>query len=225
MPVYPGALPGTGIPSNGANGDSLLWHRYGASATGAHQFEIRGWRQPRVCPRPDVWLSRHRTGSTLRTYGWRFLNGHGHPPLRWIDELAPAPEPRDFNCSFAVVSGPNLELARRLAFGLIPVGTESQRDIVIDLDPVGFDSDGWSSKNVAVRRLPIAAGVNAAICELVEYLGGQLFSDNDSERPRRIVIGDVGTIAAFGDQALWAEGRSVIATLVAESGWGIPVIV
>ncbi len=200
-------------------------HRYGASATGAHQFEIRGWRQPRVCPRPDVWLSRYRNHSTLRTYGWRFLSGHGYPPLRWISDLSPSPEPRDYSCSFAVVSGPNLELARKLAFGLVPVGTESQRDVVIDLDPVGSDSDGWSSKNVAVRSLPIAAGVNVAICDLVEYLGGQLFSENDSERPRRIVIGDIGTVAAFPDHALWAEGIGVIATLVAESGWGIPVIV
>ncbi len=200
-------------------------HRYGASATGAHQFEIRGWRQPRVCPRPDVWLGRHRNHSSLRSYGWRFLSGHGYPPLRWIDDLAPSPEPRDYCCSFAIVSGPNLELARKLAFGLMPVGTESHRDVVIDLDPVGSDSDGWSSKNVAVLSLPIAAGVNAAICELVEYLGGALFRENDSERPRRIVIGDVGTIAAFADQDLWAEGISAIATLVAESGWGIPVIV
>jgi hypothetical protein len=200
-------------------------HRYGASATGEHQFEIRGWRQPRVCPRPDVWLGTHRNYSTLQTYGWRFLNGHGYPPLRWIDDLAPSPEPRDYNCSLAVISGPNLELARKLAFGLVPVGTESQKDVVIDLDPVGFDSDGWSSKNVAVRSLPIAAGVNAAICELVEYLGRQLFGDKDSDRPRRLIIGDVGTVAAFADPSLWAEGIGVIAALVAESGWGIPVIV
>jgi hypothetical protein len=200
-------------------------HRFGASATGEHPFEIRGWRQPRVCPRPNVWLGRHRNYETLRTYGWRFLNGHGYPPLRWIDDLSPSPEPRDYGCSLAVVSGPNLELARKLAFGLVPVGTESKKDVVIDLDPVGYDSDGCSSKNVAVHSLPIAAGVNAAICELVEYLGGQLFGDEDSDRPRRVIIGDVGTVAAFADPELWAEGIGVIAALLAESGWGIPIIV
>ena len=199
-------------------------HRYGASATGAHQFEILGWRQPRVYPRPDVWLSRHRIESTLSTYGWRFLNDHEHPLLRWIDGLAPS-EPRDYPCSFAVVSGPNLELARRLAFGLVPVGTESRQDLVIELDPIGSISEAWSSYGVPMRSVSIAGGVNAAICELVEYLGGQLFGESDSERPRRIVIGDVGLLAAFADQSLWAEGIGVIATLVAESGWGIPVIV
>jgi KaiC/GvpD/RAD55 family RecA-like ATPase len=200
-------------------------HRYGASATGQHQFEIRGWRQPRVCPRPDVWLGRHRNYSTLRTYGWKFLNGHGYPPLRWIDDLAPSPDPRDYPCSLAVIAGPNLELARRLAFGLMPVGTESQKDVVIDFDPVGVDTDGWSSKNISVHSLSVAAGVNVAICELVEYLGGQLFGDDNFERPRRIVMGDVGTVAAFADSELWAEGIGVIASLVAESGWGIPIIV
>lgn len=51
-----------------------------------------------------------------------------------------------------------------------------------------------------------------------------MFGEKDSERPRRIVIGDVGTVAALADHELWAEGIGVIATLVAESGWGIPVI-
>lgn len=153
------------------------------------------------------------------------MNGHGYPPLRWIDALAPTVSaPRDYGCSFAVVSGPNLELARKLAFSLVPAGTESRQDIVINLDPLGFDSDGWSSKNVDVHFLPITAGANAAVCELVEYLGKRLFTEKDSERPRRIVIGDVGTVAAFADHALWAEGIGVIAALVAESGWGIPVI-
>jgi hypothetical protein len=199
-------------------------HRYGSSATGVHPFEIRGWRQPRVSPRPDVWLGGRRIYSTLRAHGWKFLNGHGYPPLRWIDDLKPLLEPRDYSCSFAVVSGPNLELARKLAFGLVPVDTESQRDLVIQLDPVGFYSEGWSSKGTAVHTLSIAAGANAAICELVEYLGGQLFGESDSERPRRIVIGDIGLISAFADDALWVEGISIVSSLVAESGWGIPVI-
>jgi 2,4-dienoyl-CoA reductase-like NADH-dependent reductase (Old Yellow Enzyme family) len=39
-------------------------HRYGASATGAHQLEIGGWRQPRVGPRPDAGST--DIGSSLR---------------------------------------------------------------------------------------------------------------------------------------------------------------
>ncbi|MGH8865603.1 MAG: hypothetical protein ACREVZ_13300, partial [Burkholderiales bacterium] len=200
-------------------------HRYGASAPGSHQLEIGGWKQPRVGPRPDAWFDRHRIHETLSEYGWRFLNGHGYPPLRWIDDLAPtSTEPRGYECSFAVVSGPNLEVARKLAFGLLPADVESGRDVVIDLDPLGFVSEGWSSKSVDVHFLPVAAGANAAVCNLVEYLGTRLFNEDAAERPRRIVIGDVATVAALADNVMWAEGIRVIAALVAESGWGIPVI-
>ena len=106
----------------------------------------------------------------------------------------------------------------------MPAETESLQDIVIYLDPLSFNSDGWSSHGVRVCSVPVAAGVNAAICKLVKYLGSSLFGEKDSERPRRIIIGDVGTVAAFADHALWAEGIGAIASLVAESGWGIPVI-
>jgi KaiC/GvpD/RAD55 family RecA-like ATPase len=203
-------------------------HRYGPSAPGAHQLEIGGWKQPRVGPRPDAWFGRYRIETTLRGHGWRFLNAHGYPPLQWIDDLAPTPsEPRGYGCSFAVVSGPNLELARKLALGLVPADVKSRRDIVIELDPLGLGfhhSDGWSSSSVDVHFLPVSVGPNAAVCELVEYLGSRLFAEKDEERPRRIVIGDVATVAAFADHAMWAEAIRVIAALVAESGWGIPVI-
>lgn len=203
-------------------------HRYGPSAPGAHQLEIGGWKQPRVGPRPDAWFGRHRIETTLRGHGWIFMNAHEYPPLQWIDDLAPTPsEPGRYGCSFAVVSGPNLELARKLALGLVPADSKSRRDIVIELDPLGlgFHSDGWSSNLVDVHFLPVSAGPNAAVCELVEYLGSRLFAGkDDAKRPRRIVIGDVATVAAFPDNAMWAEAIRVIAALVADSGWGIPVI-
>ena len=196
-------------------------HRYGASATGAHQLEIRGWGQPRVYPRLDAWRGVNRIMSTLGAHGWRFRNGYPHPHLRWIDGLGlKLAEPRDYRSSFALVSALNLALVRKLAFGLLPVGAQTKRDVVIDFDPLRFDVDGCSSSNLNLRYIPVAAGVNAAICEVVEYLGGCLFS----EPTRRIVIGDLGAVASLADQALWAEGIGMIAALVAESGWGIPVI-
>ena len=51
-------------------------HRYGASASGAHQLEIGGWLQPRVYPRPNAWLGRHRNSSTLISYGSDYLIDH-----------------------------------------------------------------------------------------------------------------------------------------------------
>jgi KaiC/GvpD/RAD55 family RecA-like ATPase len=197
-------------------------HRYGASETGEHQFEIRGWNQPNVYPRLDVWAGKPRRRSILEAYGWQFLNGGGPSRLRWTDGLAPASKPIEYNCSLAVLSGPNLEVIQRLAFGLVPIGTDRQKDLFVYLDPVGYASSGWSSKNLEVRSIPIALAANASVCKLVEYLGSQLFRDNG---PRRVIIGDLASTQSFADSALWAEGIGVLAALVAESGWGIPVVV
>jgi KaiC/GvpD/RAD55 family RecA-like ATPase len=200
-------------------------HRFGPSATGVHQLEIRGWRQPRVAPRPDAWLDGRKLYPTLSQYGWKFLNGHGYPPLTWIDDLLPSSGAADYAAALAVVSVPHLELARKLAFGLVPVGSPSQVDVVIDLDPISARLEGWSSRNISVCTLPVALGAKVAICEIVEYLGQKLFVDTDSERPRRILIGDLATVVGTRDVALWVESICVIAMLVAESGWGIPLIV
>ena len=200
-------------------------HRYGASATGVHQFEIRGEGQPRVYPRPEAWLDWHRIKSTLIGYGWNFVKNSGPSPLSWIGDLGPE-GPTEYHGSFAVVSAYNLEVARNLAFGLVPTTTESEYDIHIDIDPLRFTPDEWISPSDKVygHDLPAAAGAKAAICGLVEYLGRNLFHVDVATRPRRIIIGDIATLAAFTDQALWADGIAVVAKLVAESGWGIPVI-
>ncbi len=200
-------------------------HRYGASATGVHQLEIRGESQPRVYPRPDAWLSGHSIKSTLGGYGWSFVHGPGSSPLRWIDGLGPE-APVDHYGSFVVVSGYNLEVARKLAFGLVPETAESECDILIDIDPLRFTSGEWlwPMHKVSGYDLPAAAGAKAAICGLVEYLGRNLFPRNAATRPRRIIIGDLATLSAFTDQASWAEGIAAVAALVAKIGWGIPVI-
>ena len=200
-------------------------HRYGASATGVHQLEIRGWKQPRVYPRPEAWLDGHRIKMTLGEYGWSFVKRLGSPPLRWIDGLGPE-VPVEHRCSFAIVSAHNLEVARKLAFGLVPTTAKSEYDILIDIDPLRFASGEWSwpLHKVHGHDLPAAAGAKAAICGLVEYLGRNLFHGDITMRPRRIIIGDIATLAAFTDHALWAEAIAVVATLVAESGSGIPVI-
>ncbi len=200
-------------------------HRYGPSATGVHQLEIRGDTQPRVYPRPEAWLDGHRIKMTLGGYGWNFVNRLGSSPLRWIDGLGPE-VPVEHRCSFAIVSAHNLEVARKLAFGLVPTAAKSEYDILIDIDPLRFASGEWSwpLHKVHGHDLPAAAGAKAAICGLVEYLGRNLFHGDVATRPRRIIIGDIATLAAFTDHAVWAEAIAVVATLVAESGSGIPVI-
>lgn len=149
----------------------------------------------------------------------------GSSPLRWIDGLGPE-GPVEHHASFAVVSAHNLEVARQLAFGLVPTTAESEYDILIDIDPLRFESGEWywPLHKVLGHDLPGAAGAKAAICGLVEYLGRNLFHGDVANPPRRIIIGDIATLAAFTDHALWAEAIAVVATLVAESGWGIPVI-
>ena len=199
-------------------------HRFGASATGSHEFRIDGWTQPAIYPRPDTWSGIRRIRSTLETYGWRFDNAARQPRLRWCEELAKATAAADgYAASFAIVAGPDVELARKLAFGLFNAETSDGNDLLILLDARSSLPDGWSSNQRETHIFPISPGADAAICHLTEYLGSRLFPKAGGTPPRRIIIGDLALIPA-PDAAQWVECIAVIANLVAASGCGVPVI-
>ena len=205
---------------------SVRKHRYGASASGSHQLQIDGWTHPEVYPRPDAWLNTSRIEPMIWNYGFKFDGERKHAQLRWIHQLHTNPQPsQSFRSSFALVSGPNLQLVRKQAFSLLPVDQASKWDMVVELDPLGFHSNAryFATENVRGINVPTTTGVKSAICKFVNFVG-ESWQNDTIGRPRRIVIGDMGTVTSFADHALWAEGVAVIAALVAESGWGIPVI-
>lgn len=192
-------------------------HRFGPSATGEHQFQIHGRFQPRVYPRPDAWSD---AKWDAEHYPWSSgLSVATH--LRWIDQSTG--EARDYACSLAVVAAPDLSLVRRLALGLVPVDSDAERDIVVELRLAPNTYRARGSRD-DVLRLPIADGVDAIIQSIVVYLGREL-ADKERDRPRRIVIGDLGIVGAFQNPEEWAEGIRVVAALVAGSICPIPVIV
>lgn len=201
-------------------------HRFGASTTGSHEFRIGGWSQPAVYPRPDAWSGIRRIHSTLTHYGWRFLAGGRQPLLGWTEELAIGTGTRkSYDASFAVVSAPNVELARKLAFGLFATETSDGTDLLILLDSRSSLPDGYSSRQREVHIVPISIGAEAAICHLAEYLGKHLFIGARGTAPRRIIIGDLALASQSMDARQWVECITAIANVVAASGCGVPVIV
>lgn len=109
--------------------------------------------------------------------------------------------------------------------GLVPKEVKSRRDIVIELDPLGIRSGNLSPGSFDVHFLSVFDGPDAAVCEILGYLGSRLFAEVEaSEAPQRIVIGDVASVASLADSARWAACIAVVASIVSESGWGIPVI-
>ncbi len=212
-------------PREGARQIVVRKHRYGASAAGVHQLEIRGWGQPRVYPRPDAWLGMDRVWSALPSYGWRRRPDRKTTTLCWIGTiLGQGVKSPKYRSEFAFVSGPNLGAARRIAYSLSTTNNDSARDLVVELDPISFQTREWASDQLGLISIPVAAGASHAICELVKYLGKNLFGDDNLSPPRRILLGDVGSTGAFVGQTLWADAIGVIAAHVEESGSGIPLI-
>lgn len=200
-------------------------HRFGASTTGSHEFRIGGWLQPAIYPRPDTWSGIRRIHSTLRTYGWRFVNGGRQPSLSWDEDLAKGVgATKSYQTSFAVVTTTNVEWARRLAFGLFADWPLGGKDLLILLDSRSSLPDGYTSNLRDVHIIPISMGAAAAICDLTEYLGRSLFPDGDGTAPRRIILGDLALTSASTDAEQWGECLIAIANLVASTGCSVPVI-
>lgn len=200
-------------------------HRFGASATGSHPFEILGWGQPRVWPSTETWLSRRVQHDVLQAHGWVFYaHGPETRPLQWSKELQPTPAPKELGGPFTLVVAPALPIAISLAFGLLPPDSESERDFVIVLDPGGLRPDGWSSRDAVVHFTPTYRGPKAGLLDIIEMLGRHLIAEEIARKPRRIIMGDIASIASSSEAAQWANAIATLAILLRETGWGIPLI-
>ncbi len=202
-------------------------HRFGPSATGVHQLIITGWKQPMVAPDSNAWLGLSERSQILRHYGWTFLNGGRYSQLSWIRDLEPLTGAGVFTSALTLVSAPDVEVARKLACGLVPVAPVARRDFLIELDPIGTRRDRWLTENAAVCTVPLAIGAMAAVCEVIDFLGKMLFDELNPMRSSsyRILIGDLATTQGNKDADLWLDSIYAISLQVARSGWGIPVIV
>lgn len=200
-------------------------HRFGASATGSHPFEILGWGQPRVWPRTETWLTRHVQHDVLQAHGWVFFaGGLETSPLQWIKGLQPSPAPKDLGGPFTLIVAPALPIAISLAFGLLPKDSESERDFVIMLDPGGLRPDGWSSRDAVVHFTPTYRGPKAGLLDIIGVLGRHMTADEIERKPRRIIVGDIASIASSSEAEQWANAIATLAILLRETGCGIPLI-
>ena len=199
-------------------------HRFGASATGGHPFELAGWGQSRVLPRAEAWLHQGVVREVLEKYGWHYVPARGTPALHWPKAIhAPIPV-ESFGGSFAFIAAPDSSTARRLAFGLLPEPKKSKRDSILELDPITLRSHSWSGDRVDVHYTPTAGGAEAGLLNLVVSLGKRLFGEG-AEQPRRVILGDVARVASSAEAGQWAEAVRVLAVLLRETGQGIPLIV
>jgi hypothetical protein len=195
-------------------------NRFGASVSGRHELDLGAGTPPAAFPEPQAWVARDLR-EVLQGHGWKFQARAGLPALTWDKALAPAPdqdEPR-LEGAFVVIVSALAGVARSLAYALRPYG-EGLDVLVIELDPL------VAREAPAVGHVPTVHGAARALRSLIERFG-TTFEDQDGPRPavRRVVVGDLDHVLAAPDALAWVQAMRVFASLVIDSGWGIPLIV
>lgn len=195
-------------------------NRFGVSAFGQHEFEIPGRGHPRMFPEPHAWIALGHQ-QTLAAHGWTFTKSESVPRLALLEALSPrGGTESSFEGRLALITSPESGLARTLALGLVPKTLGPQRDLIVQLDPLGVEEHGRTEPDVMVRWLPTIHGPARAVRKLLECF----HEASVGERPlRRIVLGDLGSVLTDSGHG-WTEALHAFSTLVAESGRDIPVI-
>ena len=200
-------------------------HRFGASVSGRHELDLGGAGHPEVFPEPAAWVARD-IREILRAHGWKPSNGSSVPSLVWDDALhlvQPTPEPR-LSGAFVVIAGEVTGVARSLALGLHPGDATPGLDLIVELDPLVVRETVRAGTVVGngarLHYLPTVHGPTRALRRLVGAFAGSLDDRAGQTGPRRVVIGDLAAV----DRLTWNEAIRIFASLVVDSGWGIPVI-
>ena len=157
--------------------------------------------------------------------------------LEILDALRPQNEGKNeskdapLEGAFGLISSRDAGVARTLAFGLLPAHSQSKRDLIVALDPLARREDGWLGKDLDVHYLPTMWGPARALRVLVEQFahvfGREGYGperEGSDPQVRRVLLGDLGLVLAAPDALQWVEAVRIFASLVIESGWGIPVI-
>jgi hypothetical protein len=202
-------------------------HRFGLSATGRHELDLGGERHPEVYPEPHAWgvLRRGMTNrladrrSLLSSHGWRYPTAPQYSPLVWTDPsggLNPMEGPLVF------ISAHGADVAEGLAHTIRAQTALSERDLQIEMDPLARERLGGFGAEYDLYFVPTGIGAARALRSLVECVGETF--ENASPAVGRVVLGDLALVLSAADAASWVEAVRMFATVVEETGWGIPVI-
>ncbi|MDO9015486.1 MAG: hypothetical protein Q7V43_01160 [Myxococcales bacterium] len=207
-------------------------HRFAASVSGRHELEIRRQGAPAVYPQTHAWVTDH-SHEVLRAHGWRYANSRRTMALGWHPSSVPGEDggfgARQLEGTFVLITSPIADLARRLAFRLLPGqgASHSAHDLFFELDPLMLGEVDASSASTSVEPIPTIRGATRALRWFIEVCTTRFTETGEKSRAliRRVILGDVRLVLASPDALEWVEAIRVFASLVAEAGWATPVIV
>lgn len=204
-------------------------HRFGASATGRHEVDIRTAGSPQVSPGPQAWASSLGEEAAVRA-GWRLAPRLRVPVLRWSDALDlgdGSSEPMQGALALVVCSVEGY--SRRLAAGLMPGDSRGGKDYIFEVHPFVLEELSGASEACRTFWLPSKDGPARTLRRLVEDLA--LGFERRGAEPeqagvevRRVLLGDLGSILHAPDGFAWAVAIRALASLIYRTGFGIPVI-
>jgi hypothetical protein len=191
-------------------------HRFGPTASGKHELELRTGARPVVYPELHAWLTRH-IAAALETRGWKLTRGV--PQLAWHETLVQniTPNAGAFRASFILVVGSNREIVLPIALGLLPTENKQGKDLIIEFDPLLQEEAIKTEKQLVVCYLPTLYGTARVIRTILEQLTIMFAS---GQLPRRVVVSEFAPINTFR----WDEMLRNFASVMARCACKIPVI-
>ena len=196
-------------------------HRFGPSVSGRHELDLGGGTAPAVYPEPHAWVAPH-VQDVLRAHGWERVDGQGTPPLAWRGAL----KADAIEGAFVLVSGPDANLARAASAGLLPAGNGAGRAMIFELDALVLRAELSCNAALDVLYVPTLHGPARALRGLVERFAQDFARAGGVSDPpaSRVILGDLGLVLDGAEALAWVEAVRVFASLVIETGRGVPVI-
>lgn len=198
-------------------------HRFGPSVSGRHELELGGQAAPSVYPEPHAWVTPHRQ-DVLSRHGFGFGDGRGMSALVWDSALQSTPQQQPIEGALVLVTNPDAGLARDTAAALCPSGNDSPRTLMIELDPLILHETETSSDVMEVLHVPTVHGPARALRAFVRKFAQAIEQQPPIMPVRRVLLGNLGLILEAPEARGWMEAVRVFASLILETGLGVPVI-
>lgn len=192
-------------------------HRFAPSATGRHELDLGGVSGPEVFPAIDAWFPRWVV-RVLAAHGWS-LNPDRAQPVAFGWSESPEIEGALFLIT-SEAGGPAGPAAALLSQAR---GDPSARvgGTVLWLDPFGHAVMHWKRDGQFGLGIPTAEGPVRAVRRMVEGFGAMCGGRRPPIDP--VLLGDLAQVLSLDAAEEWVDALRTFTTLVAASGWGIPV--